>query len=167
MAKKREFHGMTKHPAYLVWASMINRCHRKNVTAFKNYGGRGIKVCASWRKSFLVFWRDMGPTYEYGLHLERRDNSKGYTKNNCYWSTRLQQGQNKRNNRILLTPWGRICLAEAARRSGIGLSTLKIRIRNKWPTEYLFVVPDSTNRYSSLLNATKYTTRPAEGRYSK
>lgn len=139
-------HGMSKHPAHNVWASMRNRCYRQKDSGWKNYGGRGIKVCARWRWSFANFWEDMGDTYKKGLTIERKNNSKGYNKENCFWATRFQQGQNKRNNRMLQTPWGKLCLIQASRISGIGVSTLRNRLRKRWSAKFLFSVPDSTRR---------------------
>jgi hypothetical protein len=89
-------HGMSKHPAHNVWSAMQNRCYRKKDPAWKNYGGRGIKVCARWRCNFVRFWEDMGSTYKKGLTLERINNDKGYSPKNCCWATRFQQAKNKR-----------------------------------------------------------------------
>ena len=159
-------HGMSRHPAHNVWSAMRNRCYRQKDAGWKNYGGRGIKVCARWRWSFAQFWEDMGPTYKKGLCLERRDNNKGYSKANCVWATRFQQGQNKRNNRILKTPWGPLCFAETARRIGVCLSTLKNRLRDKWPADKLFVPPNSRNRYAPNMTPSGYM-KIVEGRIKR
>lgn len=122
-------HGMSNHPAHGVWMSMINRCHLPTAKYFENYGGRGIFVCKRWRYSFAAFWEDMGANYSSGLLLERKNDDRGYTKQNCYWATRIQQNRNKRNNVIVkTTEWGPICLAEAARRAGVSPGTLKRRL---------------------------------------
>lgn len=92
-------HGMYQHPVHGVWMSMINRCHLKTDQAWKNYGGRGITVCKPWRKDFRIFWKDMGSTYQRGLTIERLNNNRGYSKNNCTWATRLQQNRNKRSTK--------------------------------------------------------------------
>ena len=88
-------HGMSRHPAYAVWASMVARCHRATHPAYKNYGARGIFVSPEWRK-FAQFWADMGPTYRPGLTLDRRDNSRGYEKANCRWVGWGTQAKNRR-----------------------------------------------------------------------
>src|SRR5574343_575843 len=83
LSAKLTGHGMSKHPAYAVWRPMLARCGTPSHPAFKNYGARGITVCARWRKSFENFWEDMGPTYRRGLTLERTNNARGYSPANC------------------------------------------------------------------------------------
>lgn len=79
---------------YWIWGDMIGRCTNKKHKHFKNYGGRGISVSAEWRES-KNFIKDMSPRPE-GMHLDRIDNNKGYSKENCHWVTRLQNNKNKR-----------------------------------------------------------------------
>ena len=74
---------------------MCERCHNSNHPAYSNYGGRGITMCDEWRESFLTFLEDMGHKPD-GLTLERRDNNRGYSSENCYWATRKQQRENQR-----------------------------------------------------------------------
>lgn len=140
-------HGMSKHPAYAIWRSMIDRCRLPTHQAWKNYGARGIKVCDRWASSFEGFWEDMGSSYRSGLTLERVDNSKGYQPGNCIWATYSQQGSNRRTNRRIHTPWGYLTVSEAARKSGIGHTTLLYRINTQVPKEHLFDAPDTTRSF--------------------
>lgn len=73
---------------------MLSRCENPNVPAYKNYGGRGITVCASWH-SFANFLRDMGER-PAGLTLDRKNNEKGYYKRNCRWANWEVQQNNRR-----------------------------------------------------------------------
>lgn len=89
-------HGMRNSPEYSSWRNMIKRCYNSNHTAYKNYGGRGIEVCESWRSSFTAFYTDMGNKPE-GTTLDRIDVNGHYNKENCRWSTVKEQNINKRN----------------------------------------------------------------------
>jgi hypothetical protein len=128
-------HGMSHHPSYKVWDAMRSRCYRKNNPHYKNYGGRGIVMCAGWKTNFANFWKDMGPSYKAGLELDRVDNNGDYTKENCQWVTHTQNNRNKRGNRLVKTPWGAITIAELAERTGIAYKTLQERARKGkgWP----------------------------------
>jgi len=134
ISERNTKHGMSAHPAYWVWRSMNDRCRLPSHHAWANYGGRGIKVCATWQTSFDVFWADMGPTYSTGLTLERVKNNCGYSPTNCVWATCKVQNANRRDNRKLNTPKGRMILAEAARQFGVKYTTLLWRLDNGWTT---------------------------------
>lgn len=90
-------------PEYYSWRSMIHRCYYSNSKKFSNYGGRGIKVCTRWVKGddtlsgFQCFLLDMG-NRPPSKTLDRIDNNKGYTRENCRWAERGLQEQNKRIN---------------------------------------------------------------------
>ncbi len=142
-------HGMSKHPAFAVWRSMLDRCRLPTNQAWHNYGGRGITVCERWQHSFENFWADMGPTYQRGLTLDRLDNDKGYSPDNCAWRTVREQNRNRRDNRFMDTPWGRMTVSEASERSGIGVTTLLYRLGHGCPTERLLDKPDFQNRFST------------------
>ena len=107
---------------------MLGRCGNPNNPAFHNYGARGIRVCERWLK-FENFRDDMLPTWRPGLTLERTNNNGNYEPGNCYWATWKEQGRNKRNNRLIDTPWGRMTLADAAQRSGVSPATLAWRLK--------------------------------------
>ena len=97
ISKSRTTHGMSRHPVYAVWRSMIDRCKLPTHQAWANYGGRGIAVCGHWKK-FENFWADMQAAYRAGLTLERVENDRGYSKANCIWATHAEQANNRRNS---------------------------------------------------------------------
>lgn len=154
--KKRELisranstHGMSAHTAYGVWHSMIQRCTEPTHAAWKNYGGRGITVCERWLHSFENFWADMGPTYESGLDLDRKNNELGYSPENCRWTTRTVNCRNKRGARLVTYMGREMPLKEMAELTGIGYTTLLYRLDHGCPSERLADAPDTANRFTT------------------
>lgn len=135
--------GKNRAPEYKIWAGMLSRCNNPNHISFKRYGERGIGVCEEW-KDYTNFIRDMGYRPSSKHSLERRDNSKGYSKENCFWATLIEQGRNKRNNRYIETPLGKMLLCEAAEVSGIGIHTLIGRVDRGWDAKDMFKEPKFT-----------------------
>jgi hypothetical protein len=90
-----------KTTLYRAWISMRSRCNNPKTPQWKDYGGRGIRVCKRW-DSFENFAADMGPHPGKGLTLDRINNAKNYCKFNCQWATRIQQGRNTRRIKLTL-----------------------------------------------------------------
>ena len=88
-------HGMYESKIFKIWTSMKQRCLNPKDQSYKNYGGRGINVCERWKNSFENFYSDMGSRPD-GMSLDRIDNEKGYSSENCRWATRAQQRKNSR-----------------------------------------------------------------------
>lgn len=88
----------TETKTYQVWLWLHERCNNPNNHAYKDYGGRGIKVCERWRY-FENFLRDMGEKPK-GLTIERKNNDKGYSPDNCKWATRAVQARNRRSTKL-------------------------------------------------------------------
>lgn len=84
---------------YGIWAGMKARCHNKNSADYKNWGGRGIKVCDEWRYSFEAFYQWATENgYDENLTIDRINNNDGYNPQNCKWSTAKEQSRNRRSN---------------------------------------------------------------------
>lgn len=134
-------HGYSRHPLYDTWMNMIKRCYEEDNPAYKRYGGRGIKVCERWIKSPENFINDIGdkPSDEYTL--DRKDNDKDYSPENCRWATREEQANNTRSTIFLeyngqkktMTEWGRI--------TGFGRRTITTRYDRGWTVEQIIETP--------------------------
>ncbi len=88
-------HGKSGTPEHCAWANMIQRCENANHPWYKDYGGRGIRVCERWQR-FENFYTDMGdkPTAKHSI--DRIDVNKGYEPSNCKWATATDQSRNQR-----------------------------------------------------------------------
>ena len=94
--KKRSIvHGMSQTKIYKIWQGIIQRCENPNCKAYKDYGGRGIKVCERWY-SFENFYEDMGNCPE-DKSIDRIENDGDYELGNCKFSTSLEQANNRRS----------------------------------------------------------------------
>jgi len=120
-------HGMTKTRQYRIWFDMIKRCSNTKCISYAEYGGRGICVCERWEK-FELFWEDMKDNYQDNLTLDRINNDDGYYLENCKWSTRKEQANNRRTNRTVTYLGETLTLKEMAEKYLINPSTLKRRL---------------------------------------
>ena len=90
-------HGLTYNKFYKTWNGMLQRCTNPNHKAYKDYGGRGITVCEDWLDvaTFLKYAEATYPNV-FGYTLDRIDNDKGYSPDNCRWSDKTTQAINQR-----------------------------------------------------------------------
>jgi len=131
-------HGGCGTSEYRTWRGIINRCTDPNQPRFKDYGGRGIRVCDRWRHSFENFLADVGPRPEGSRNgraifsLDRIDNDGDYEPGNCRWTTNTVQTRNARSN-VKITHGGvTMCLSAWGEKLGIPYITLKWRRARGW-----------------------------------
>lgn len=119
---------------YRCWQAMKTRCTNPKAQSWQYYGGRGIGICARWLTSFDNFLQDMGEKPE-GMSIDRIDNDKSYSKENCRWATTLEQANNVRSNHKItfrgqtktLSQWS-VCL-------GLKATKLRDRLKAGWSVE--------------------------------
>jgi hypothetical protein len=75
-------HGLSRSKEYVAWLDMRDRCSRENHRQYKDWGGRGIKVCSQWQDSFKQFYKDVGPRPSSKHTLHRIDNDGDYKPGN-------------------------------------------------------------------------------------
>lgn len=135
--ERSTIHGHAKKgditPTFLTWTGMLVRCQNPNTQNFKDYGGRGITVCKRWLK-FENFLADMGEKPE-GLTLDRKENDKGYFKENCRWATMEEQSNNRRSNHHLTFNRKTQTVSQWAKELGFKNDTLYDRLRIGWTVE--------------------------------
>ena len=118
---------------YRIWAGMRSRCGDPNQDAYRYYGARGIKVCDEWADSFSAFrrWAEAAG-YRADMSIDRIDNMRGYSPDNCRWATDKAQARNKllASNALRVHHDGRdMTLAELSRAIKVGYTTLVKRYK--------------------------------------
>ena len=126
-------HGMLDSPEYQVWDHMKQRV-RPNYQDSHRYHDRGIGIDPRWEASFQEFYNDMGQKPE-GMTLDRIDNDKGYSKENCRWATVLTQARNKSTNLVITFNGKTQTAVEWAEELNINPITFYSRIRKGWTIE--------------------------------
>lgn len=122
---------------YETWKGMRARCNNKNHIAYKNYGGRGIKVCDRWN-DFLLFLQDMGETHKNNLVLDRINNDGNYEPSNCHWVTPKDNGRKTRRVKMSIEKAEEVRLSNEptrvlAQRYGVCMATIQhIKTNRIW-----------------------------------
>ena len=138
LGDRKRKHGKRFSKLYNVWNSMRMRCNNPNNPSYKDYGGRGIKVCHEWDSDFSVFYNwaiDNG--YEENAEfmnctIERIDTNGNYEPLNCRFATMEAQCNNRRNNIFLEYNGERHTVSQWAKIIGINSHTLYYRVKSGW-----------------------------------
>lgn len=142
LAARNYKHGLSDSRLMAIWRGMKDRCNNPCSHFYFNYGGRGITVCDEWQNDFQAFhaWA-MSHGYAEGLTIERIDNDKGYSPDNCRWATRKEQNYNKRSNHLITFDGKTQTITQWADEKNIKRCTLQMRLKRGWTIEKALNTP--------------------------
>lgn len=147
-------HGMKNTRIYSIWCDMKKRCNNPNSKNYKNYGARGIKVCDEWSSDFMSFYSwSIKNGYKGSLSIDRIDNDKGYSPDNCRWVTRKEQNNNRRNTVFVEIDGKSVPLSFACEKANAKRSVIWKRIRNSGMTFDEAIekgIPEERNHYEPI-----------------
>lgn len=140
-------HGGRGTRLFSIWKNMKARCYNPKNKKFVIYGGRGITVCEEWVNNYTAF-RDWSLSHGYAEHLtiDRIDNDKGYSPENCRWATVLQQARNKQHNHLITYKNETKTLSEWAEQFHIDHRTILRRLELGWSVEEALETPVGERR---------------------
>lgn len=125
---KVEYRGRT--PTVVSWSGMKQRCKNPKDPSSKRYGGRGISFDPRW-EVFENFLSDMGERPK-GTTLDRIDNDKDYSKENCRWATSTQQMNNTSKNVFMTYGDSTMTISQWSRKVNIPTNVIQWRIKKGW-----------------------------------
>lgn len=115
---------------YKIYYHMKSRCYNKNEKNYKQYGGRGITICDEWLNDFTAFYNwSIENGYRNDLSIDRIDNNKGYSPDNCRWANYKIQNRNRRGNKYYTINGKTCCLAEWCEILNLNQWTVRSRLR--------------------------------------
>lgn len=133
---------ISQTPEYFCYRDLLKRCTNPEDKNFKNYGGRGIRVCRRWRQSFQNFLDDMGQKPSPNHSIERKDNGGNYEPDNCIWATAKIQSNNTRANRLIRAFGMNQKIQTWAKLTGLSANLIAQRIdKLKWSSETALKTP--------------------------
>lgn len=135
LAKRMTKHGKSGTREYRIWQAMLRRCDTSSAVNYGDYGGRGVRVCKRWRRSFKRFLADMGPCPPGGSLDRFPDNNGNYKPTNCRWATKTQQMRNTRTNVVLTYRGQSLPIVAWAELLGVPADRLYKRYQRNWATE--------------------------------
>jgi len=146
MAQHNYKHGHTANrktsSIFAIYSALKRRCNNPNDAAYDRYGGRGIEVCERWMEKdtgFINFFEDMGDRPSKNHSLDRIDNEKGYSSENCRWATAKEQANNRRSNHILEFDGKKMNVSQWAKDLNLSVSTIFQRIKKGYSIEEILL----------------------------
>lgn len=147
----KPIHGLSLTPLYGIFMAMHDRCENQKNQAFERYGGRGISVCDEWSinniKNFMSWAYENG--WEKGLQIDRINNNKGYSPDNCRVVSPKENSRNRRSNKKVIINGEEMLLVEAIERySVVNKKQFELRYyHQKWPLEKALFKPLQKRKY--------------------
>ena len=166
-AGKRERHGMDRTPEHCAWVSMKQRCTNPKKREYEHYGGRGIKVCDEWMRSFLAFFAYVGPRPSAKHSLDRIDVNGNYEPGNVRWATQQEQADNTRTVKMVTLNGKTQSHSAWAREMGLAVGQITARIKSGWSVEEAILTPSIPGQKRHMSVQRDYSTyqRDSHGRY--
>lgn len=119
-----------------IWGGMKDRCYNPQNARYCRYGARGITVCTEWLHDFQAFWDwAIANGYHDNLSIDRIDNDKGYSPDNCRWATSKQQNNNVSTNRRVTHNGKTMTLAQWCEAKKVPRSSVYDRLYRGWTVE--------------------------------
>jgi hypothetical protein len=151
LIKVKKSRSRSKHKRlYSIWSNIKNRCTNSMDAAYRNYGGRGIKMCEAWAAygdaGFAQFAKDVGEPPTAAHTLDRINNDGNYEPGNVRWADRKTQNRNRRDTLCVVVNGERFKVADLADFLGISRQTLVSRINHGWTGEKLLSTPRPCGR---------------------
>lgn len=140
-SQRKRTHGRSHSRLYNVYDDIKARCYRPNTNHYHLYGGRGITMCSEWLDDFQSFYdwsmaNGYDPNAKRGeCTIDRIDNNKGYSPDNCRWVSGKVQSRNRRTNHYITFNGETKCIREWAEIYGIDNSKLFYRLKHGYPFE--------------------------------
>lgn len=149
-------HNLSKTRISSIYHNIKQRCNNPNSSAYKDYGGRGIKICNEWNNSFLSFYEwAMDNGYSDELSIDREDNDGNYCPENCRWITHKKQMSNTRRNLIYTIDDKTLCLSEWCEKYEMPYWTVLHRIQRGLDIETALTKPIDITRRNKLYKERK------------
>lgn len=137
-------HGLYEHPLRSTHAAIIQRCENINAPEYKNYGGRGISICAEWRKdlpTFVSYIESIGWVEGCCLTIDRINNFGNYEPGNIRLADKVMQARNTRTNKVVTFRGESKTLAEWADVLGVPYGRIQTRLYRGWPVNRALTEP--------------------------
>lgn len=136
-------HGMTNTRLFSIWSGIKNRCYNKNKDEYIRYGAAGIGMCEEWLEDFMNFYNwSMNNGYADDLSIDRIDNSKGYSPDNCRWVDKETQTLNRSCTKWIEIDGKYYTIPQIAEKYGINKYCLYARAKKYGYTKDILKSPE-------------------------